>query len=399
MSKLLTTGAAPWVKSGYGKPWTYLFPRLAKAGHELAMAPFFGWRGSVATVDIGGAPVKFYPLARDRFFNDIIEYHAADFGADVVITMQDVWTLNGWGQKGLTWCPNFPVDTEPVSDAILHAIEGCHTPLVNTRWAQRQLFEHGWMNAYYLPYGVDCSIFAPGDKASAREALGLPADVFIAGMVAANSSFPCRKSFPEVLQAWRRWLDAGNDGLLYIYTTVTSKRNSGVQLERILSTLSLDWSSLDDPDPDRKARAKVMFPPQYRMWCGAVDDNELANVYRSMDVLLSPSQAEGFGIPIVEAQACGTPVVTLNITSMPELTFAGLCLEPTQPMWETEGAWRGVAGVDDIMGALDWASGLTNAMHAELAAIGRAGALDFDFDVEIERDWLPLLERIEAEKC
>jgi hypothetical protein len=397
--KVMVTGASPWTKSGYGKAWTYLFPRLAEAGHELAMACFYGWRGAVSTINIGGAEVKFYPPAKDQFFNDVIEYHARDFEADVVITMQDVWTLGNWGQKDFTWCPNFPVDTEPVSDVILHAIEGCHTPLVNTRWAQRQLFERGWMNAHYMPYGVDCSLFTPGDKSAARETLGLPADVFIPGMVAANSSFPSRKSFPEVLQAWRRWLDAGNDGLLYMHTTVTAKRNSGVQLEQILSTLNLDWSSLDDPDPERKARAKVMFPAQYRMWCGAVDDNELADVYRSMDVLLSPSQAEGFGIPIVEAQACGVPVVTLNITAMPELTFAGLCLEPAQPMWETEGAWRGVAGVDDIVGALDWANGLSYMDHLHLTTVARKAALDFDFDVEIERDWLPLLEKIEAEKC
>ncbi len=397
--RIMVTGASPWTKSGYGKPWMYLLPRLAEAGHELAMCPFYGWRGAVATVDIGGADVKFYPPAKNQFFNDIIDLHAADFEADVVITMQDVWTLGGWGQKDFTWCPNFPVDTQPVSKAILNAIEGCHTPLVNTRWAQRELFEAGWMNAHYLPYGVDCNIFTPGDKAAARERLGLPADVFIPGMVAANSSFPSRKSFPEVLQAWKRWLDAGNDGLLYIHTTVTSKRDSGIQFEKVLGTLGLDWSSLDDPDPERVARAKVMFPPQYRMWCGAVDDPELADIYRAMDVLLEPSMAEGFGIPIVEAQACGTPVVTLNITAMPELTFAGLCLEPLQPAWETEGGWRGVAGIADIVDALDWANGLTDAEHASLAFVGREGALDFDFDLEVERDWLPLLAEIEAEKC
>jgi len=397
--RLLVTGAAAWTHSGYGKPWRYLLPRLHEAGHELAMAPFFGFRGAVLNFDINGAPVKFYPPCKDQFFNDIIGHHAADFEADVVITMQDVWTLKDWGQQDFRWCPNFPVDTEPVSAAILNAIDGCHTPLVNTRWAQQQLIENGWMNAHYMPYGVDCEIFSPGDQAEARKAVGLPPDVFIAGMVAANSSFPSRKSFPEVIVAWERWLAAGNDGILYIHATITPKRKMGIQFEQMINTLHIPWSSLDDPDPERKARAKIMFPPQYRMWCGAIDDNELANVYRSMDVLLSPSQAEGFGIPIVEAQACGIPVVTQNITSMTELTFAGLCLEPAQPVWETEGGWRGVADVDRIVGALDWAAGLSDEERVDLACVGREGALDFDYDVEIERDWLPLLEELEAEQC
>ena len=399
--RLLVTGAAPWVNSGYGKPWRYLLPRLHAAGHILAMAPFYGWRGTVSDTEVAGAPVKLYPPAKDQFSNDIIAFHAKDFDAEVVITMQDVWTLGGWGLHDFAWCPNFPVDTQPVAPVVLRAIEGCHTPMVNSRWAQNELIEHGWFNAAYVPYGVDTAIYAPRDKAAAREGMGLAPDKFIAGMVAANSSNPSRKSIPEVLLAWRRWLDAGNEGQLYIHTTITPSRNEGVDLQSVCENdeLRLAWSTLDDPERDKLTQADVVFPSQYRQWAGACGDDELARAYNAMDVLLSPSQAEGFGIPIIEAQACGVPVVTLNITAMPEITFAGLCLEPMQPMWEAEGGWRGVAGVDDIRDALDWAAGLTDAERADLAETARLGAMNFDYDVEVERDWLPVLEAVENEKC
>lgn len=394
MMRIFVTGAAPWVNSGYGKPWRYLFPRLHAAGHDLAMAPFYGWRGNTSTIEIGGAPVKFYTLARDQFFNDVIEHHVADFKADVVITMQDVWTLNGWGEHKLRWCPNFPVDTQPVSKPILAAIEGCHTPLVNTQWAQRELFQHGWMNARYIPYSIDADIYKPGDRKAARAAMGIPEDAFVAGMVAANSSYPSRKSFPEVIIAFRDWLAAGNDGFLYLHTTITPKRSKGIRFEQLLKTVGIDWSTIDDPDPERRARAKILFPSQHRMWSGSVDDAELAQLYNGMDVLLSPSQAEGFGIPIVEAQACGIPVVTTNITSMPELTFAGLCLEPAQLTWEQQGGWRGVADIGAITDALDWADSLQTDERAMLSEMGIIGASDFDFDVCVERDWLPFLESL-----
>jgi len=45
-------------------------------------------------------------------------------------------------------------------------------------------------------------------------------------------------------------------------------------------------------------------------WVGRVDDEELAALYRGARCLLFPSLYEGFGIPILEAMACGTPVVT-----------------------------------------------------------------------------------------
>jgi len=84
---------------------------------------------------------------------------------------------------------------------------------------------------------------------------------------------------------------------------------------------------------------------------------------------------------------------------MTELTFAGLCLEPAQPVWETEGGWRGVADVDRIVEALDWAAGLSDEERVDLALVAREASLDFDYDVEIERDWAPLLEELEAEQC
>lgn len=52
---------------------------------------------------------------------------------------------------------------------------------------------------------------------------------------------------------------------------------------------------------------------------GYVPDEELPALYSAADVLLMPSQYEGFGFPMLEAMACGTPVVASNASSLPEL--------------------------------------------------------------------------------
>jgi len=390
--RILFTGASPWTNSGYGKPWRYLLPRLHQAGHDLALAAFYGWGGTIADLDVGGAPLRIYPPAADTYFNDIIDRHVAHFRADVVITLQDVWILDRWGQRDFRWCPWLPVDTSPVSEAVRVALDGCHTPLAYCAWARRELVAAGFLRARTVPFGVDLDLHQPRDPQTCRKRLGLP-DGFLAGMVAANSSDPSRKSLPEVLLAWRDWLSGGGEGHLYLHTTLTPKGRAGhgIDLIGLLATLDLPWSTLDDPNPERRARAAILFPAQYRMWAGDVDDAELSDLYNSLDVLLAPSQAEGFGIPIIEAQACGVPVVTLHTTAMPELTWNGVCLNPLQPIWEDQGGWRGIAPVAGIRDAIERAArgGFARGVPEQVR--------DYDWDVMVARDWLPFLDELEAE--
>jgi glycosyltransferase involved in cell wall biosynthesis len=54
-------------------------------------------------------------------------------------------------------------------------------------------------------------------------------------------------------------------------------------------------------------------------YLGYVDNEELANLYRGASCFVYPSLYEGFGLPPLEAMACGCPVVTSNVTSLPEV--------------------------------------------------------------------------------
>jgi glycosyltransferase involved in cell wall biosynthesis len=57
-----------------------------------------------------------------------------------------------------------------------------------------------------------------------------------------------------------------------------------------------------------------------------LSDEDLIEEYRSCDLLVFASTYEGFGLPIVEAQAMGRPVVTSRVSSMPEIAGDGACL-------------------------------------------------------------------------
>src|SRR5690606_30926992 len=71
------------------------------------------------------------------------------------------------------------------------------------------------------------------------------------------------------------------------------------------------------------------FDPALFITPGYIDDADLPEIYRASTLFLFPSLTEGFGMPIVEAMACVTPVITSNISCMPEIAGnAALLVDP-----------------------------------------------------------------------
>ena len=99
---------------------------------------------------------------------------------------------------------------------------------------------------------------------------------------------------------------------------------------------------------------------------GFVPDTTLAALYRLASVFAFPSLYEGFGLPPLEAMACGTPVVTSSLTSLPEVVGdAAVLVDPYDPA--------------DIGGGLERVLA-DDALRAELSARGRARAQEFSWE-------------------
>jgi glycosyltransferase involved in cell wall biosynthesis len=63
-----------------------------------------------------------------------------------------------------------------------------------------------------------------------------------------------------------------------------------------------------------------------------VPEEDMAALYSAARFLVYPSNYEGFGLPVIEAMACGTPVIASNVSAIPEVTGdAAILLDPTDP--------------------------------------------------------------------
>ncbi len=110
-------------------------------------------------------------------------------------------------------------------------------------------------------------------------------------------------------------------------------------LRDVKLVLAGQWPTHDTrftPAPQRiAAQLKIEEEVLYTGWVAEKDKPAL---YSGAQIFVFPSRYEGFGLPVLEAMACGTPVITANTSSFPEVVgSAGPLLDPDDPaQWATE---------------------------------------------------------------
>jgi glycosyltransferase involved in cell wall biosynthesis len=200
-------------------------------------------------------------------------------------------------------------------------------------------------------------------------------------MVAANKGRPSRKSFSEALQAFKRFSETRENAFLYLHTVIDPAHGQGENLPALLSALEIP---LD----------RVRLGEQYRLKFDPYSHQDMARIYSSLDVLLNPAKGEGFGVPVLEAQACGVPVIVSDFSAMREVCGAGWQVK-TSPVWTGQNSWMAQPDVDDIVSALEECAGLSAAAREKLSGSARKHAMAYDLGRVVKRHMLPALRAAE----
>jgi glycosyltransferase involved in cell wall biosynthesis len=120
----------------------------------------------------------------------------------------------------------------------------------------------------------------------------------------------------------------------------------------------------------------------------------MAELYSSFDVLLNPSMGEGFGVPILEAQACGVPAIVTDFSAMTEVCGAGWKVKG-RSHWTGQASWMAVPDVGEIVEALEECYGASTKDREALSKRARLHALDYSHTKVFEEHMLPALREIE----
>lgn len=390
--RLMWGSNAPWSAGGYGVTTALIAPRLRdRLGIDVAISATYGHYGA----KLNWRGIDVFPPGNLPFSNDIHAAHAKQHAADLLLTHQDVWTqlpdkITAGGTRWASWQP---LDAEPVAPTIIERLKDyCYQPIALSHFGAREAALAG-MPMPAVIQGIDTNVFVPGDRVAARSALGWPADAFIVGMVARNSGYPSRKAYPQQIEAFAQFAKRHSDAMLYIHAAGDETADP----EATPIVWQLERHGLMD---------RVIWAHPYALNTGYKTE-DMVTRYQAMDLLLCVSMSEGFGIPLIEAQSCGTPVLTGAWTAMEENCYAGwlVAYEDSEP-WPVsplECFWR-LPHIGAIAAQLESAyNGLSvDGRRAHLAALARSMAVgNHDQDMLIDTQWRPVLEdiarRIEAE--
>jgi hypothetical protein len=376
--KVLVHSNAPWARTGYGQQTDLLTRKLKAAGHQVGISCSWGIEGSA--MDYDGMVV--YP-ADGAYGNTWLVAAAASFsGGDLlntlVLTLMDVWVLADRKLGSLNLACWVPVDHEPVSPNVAQFFEWSGAcPIAMSRFGERMLQDAG-LDPLYVPHAIDTDLFRPIPQAEARasEVGCAPADAFVVGMVANNAgnAYP-RKSFPEVFKAFARLRARHDDAILYLHSRMQPGA-AGLDLLALAQVMGIPKEAL-------------AWTPPFAMWAG-VDQAVMPWLYSQFDVLANPSLGEGFGIPIVEAQACGVPVIVNDFSAMPELVGDGWKVSGTPLFDPSQGSYFQSPNVDEVYEALEAAY----ERRGGASEAARAHVLQYDWNTVWDEHWTPALDAV-----
>jgi len=358
--------------TGYGTQSAQVLRRMRKRGHPLTIQANYGhqlgvgkWEGS-----------RVFPTGYETWSHDIMFDHYREVRREskeplAFITLCDVWVLkgNGWDDMDAiaSWVPIDHAGVPPAVEAWLRKEQV--KPIAMSKHGSMAMSDRG-IDHVYIPHALE-KHWTP----TTMQFDPWPGKFVVTIPNANKGVVPVRKAWGENLLAFSIFAQDKPDALLYLHTE--ARAMGGIDLVALIQSCGIKSD-------------QVIFVDQYEHHLG-VSDEVMAAVYTRSDVLLSATAGEGFGLPVLEAQACGTPVIVSNFSAQPELVGDGWVVD-VQPQWNpTQLQWFCTPMVASLVKALNKAyergKGQVSEQAVEFTKQYEAGKV-------FDEGWVPLLDSL-----
>lgn len=351
--KILMCSEASFLSSGFATYYREILNRLYKTNkYELAELASYGFVNDPRDANI---PWKYYANAvregdpRHEEYNSRTDNQFGrwrfdkvilDFKPDIVVDVRDYWMSSYQAlsplRKFFHWILMPTVDSEPQQESWIDTFISADAIFTYSDWGAKVLQEQSANKINYIDTvspGVDLDVFNINrDKISLKKKFGLPEDSFIIGSVMRNQK---RKLIPELLFSFRKLIDnleinnydLGSKTYLYLHT---SYPDAGWDIPELLRQTGLSnrvFFTYTCPRCNYVCSTTFSHPSRFCPSCSTngfklpsvtygISPALLSEIYNTFDLYVQYSICEGFGMPQVEAAACGVPVITVNYSAM-----------------------------------------------------------------------------------
>jgi len=287
--------------TGLGRVTREVLTRLSAKGYAVTCLSFLydGWPYDTDFVPFPVLPAPPIPTV------DCVTRAMDLCNPDVIISFGDLWMMPWVTEQKRKGAPKIigyiTIDGGPIPPSRKAELEAFDTLVAPTNFGKRQLEDLLPQNKIQMIYhGVDTSVFRPlNKKALLRKKFGI-GEEFVVGCVARNQM---RKYFPALLEAFAKFHRLHPESILYLHT---SREKRGWALDEFIAQYDI--------------ASCVRFPDDYTLaGLPCLRDANLNEVYNLFDVMVLPTIGEGFGLPMLESMAAGTPVIATNYSACVEL--------------------------------------------------------------------------------
>jgi glycosyltransferase involved in cell wall biosynthesis len=393
-------GVSPSATTGYGTQTRHIIRGLMEK-HEVwsiaheAGGSFVVWGGNKTYRYPDGTEVPVLvmtsPLSGPANARDILADYCRKHRLDLLIGHWDAFALDFLNEQPVPWLAYAPVEGE-LTDSWADCVANASRTVAYSRYGYGQFARFlPRSRLAYIPHGVDTGLFRPGrvDKAGLAAEPRIPGRCFLFTCVGTNNG--PRKQLPLLMDIFARLArEPGRaDAHLYLHTNAGAPMNHGYDLLEHARRLGI---------ADR-----VHFPEDNPLMA-ALPDGEMARVYQASDCAVTASLGEGFGLPVLEAMACGLPAIAPANSSHTELVGADRgwladCVPADAfmdyPVYTPYGSRFPVPDARSLLARMREAYDDAPA-RVERGERAREFALGYDWSRVMPR-WLGLLEEVEQE--
>jgi len=313
--RIMWMSDSPTVHTGYGTVTRQVTKRLAKKPNYDVTC--IGWQthGMPMRYNFDKSRTKIDEVhdtnlvrcvtsGTEPFGRQLLQTHLKNYKPHIFTVLCDSFMVGYLANQSLApakFAMYFPSDGVPLPMGSELVFKKADYLIAMAKFGKKQAEDAGYSDVRYIPHGYDKNLYfqlSEERKKTIKRAYGLN-NTFVFGYVGRNQG---RKNYPHLFRSFAKFVKDKQNCILWLHCDPMD--SAGSNLYNLVKKYHLE--------------GLVRFTPNIR-WFDNLPEESMKNIYNLFDVHVSATTGEGFGIPTIEAMACGTPNIITNFTTSKEL--------------------------------------------------------------------------------